>query len=173
MQHIFVAASAWVDSRCISSGSRLNFDSMRNHQRLAVLSKVLVLTHGFAYCLTLLAGESRTPGHPDRHIVARSEPNWHTIANFVVAVAIDSPVSAIHLPQDQPAGALHKHFFLGDMNGKLHTLSLSGSVLIEHQTDGASPITAISEGKYRCERCVRVMHELCSHMDADRWILAN
>lgn len=83
--------------------------------------------------------------------MARSESTWYTIANFLLAVDIDSPVSAIHLPQQRPAGGLENHFFMGDVNGKLHIFSMAGSILHEHQTDGASPITAISEGKFRCD----------------------
>lgn len=90
--------------------------------------------------------------------MARSESTWYTTFNFLVAVDIGSPVSAIHLPQEHPAGGLEKHFFVGDINGKLHIFSMAGRILHEHQTDGASPITAISEGKFRCDGRLRWMN---------------
>eukprot|EP00892_Ulva_mutabilis_P010143 jgi/Ulvmu1/7500/UM037_0044.1 len=111
---------------------------------------------------------SCSPDDPDKYVLARREPSWHTVADFMAAVATTAPVSAIHLPSEHPAGGLPRHFYVGDVNGMLHLFSPAGSILLEHQTEAASPITAIAEGKHRSN----ATHVVTGHADGCvRWHL--
>lgn len=59
-------------------------------------------------------------------------------------------VTAAYIQSETTFGGLPHHFLLGGINGVLHVHSLTGRLILEHETEGASPITAITEKRHRC-----------------------
>ena len=82
--------------------------------------------------------------------MARAQKSWHTSSRFVVAVDGLPRVTAAYIQSETTFGGVPHHFLLGGINGMLHVHSLTGRLILEHETEGASPITAITEKRHRC-----------------------
>lgn len=94
--------------------------------------------------------QTNSTAHADRFIVAREQKSWHTSSRFVVAVDGLPRVTAAYMQSETTFGGLPHHFLLGGINGMLHVHSLTGRLIFEYETEGASPITAIIEKRHRC-----------------------
>lgn len=82
--------------------------------------------------------------------MARAQKSWHTSSRFVVAVDGLPRVTAAYIQSETTFGGVPHHFLLGGINGMLHVHSLTGRLILEHETEGASPITVITEKRHRC-----------------------
>jgi hypothetical protein len=82
--------------------------------------------------------------------VAREQRSWRTASKFVVAVDGLPRVTASYIQSETTFGGLPHHFLIGGINGMLHVHSLTGRLILEYETEGASPITAITEKRHRC-----------------------
>jgi hypothetical protein len=107
-------------------------------------------------CSTLMTNryvdpvERTSAPHADRFIVARERKSWHSSSNFLLAVDGLPRVTAAYIQSETTFGGVPHHFLLGGINGMLHVHSLSGRLILEYETEGASPITAIIEKRHRC-----------------------
>lgn len=106
------------------------------------------IKHTSAESAGLIHRNSET--HADRFIVAREQKTWSSLSRFVVAVDGLPRVTSTYMQSETTFGGVPHHFLLGGDNGMLHVHSLAGALILDYETEGASPITALVEKRKRC-----------------------
>jgi hypothetical protein len=91
------------------------------------------------------------PGDPGRYIIARRELDWDALLTFNVAIQGMPEVTALLIPDGVSKHGVPRHFLVGGLNGLLQAFTMSGNLVLEHETDSASPITALAEYRHRNE----------------------
>ena len=82
-------------------------------------------------------------------LVARPTLSWPQIMEFVVAVRPRARVTAMTSGKDVTSRGRAGHFVVGDERGTVTVFGMDGGMLLEHQTQEVSAITALAEIRNR------------------------